>query len=498
MRDRFYILMLCCALGLGTGWAQIDASQQPVPLGEQQQPPDTTQSGAVPAGQDNAAAVSNDNPPLSGLDQPSLEPRAAARSFLIPGAHISQSLDSNIGGGTGSVAGVTRALGSITLQRLWSRYNVGLDYVGGGAFYPNYSVGATQVHQLDGDQRILWRTGQLAIRDSFSYLPEGMFGFGSFGGAGALSGIGGGFLGGGLGNFFGPGQFASLQQQPRLTNVSVADITQAFSPRSTVTVAGSYGLVHFIDNSFGFINSRQVAAQAAYNYLLSRKDQVGLAYGYQAFRYPGGTGTQPGSLVPVALPHFNTHLVNLLYGRRISGRMDLVLGAGPQLTELTNPLTGSSRVLSVSGRASLRYRFAKSSVGISYHHGNTSGSGFFTGVKSDVGRITYARPINRLWDMLADVGYTHNTRIFSTGVFLPKGVPPQASGYNFWYAGGSVQRQIGRNFSGFLSYQFNELYYSCGGVVPAGPTPTVACGGRSQRHVATVGLDWHPRPIRLD
>ena len=152
MRDRFYILMLCCALGLGTGWAQIDASQQPVPLGEQQQPPDTTQQqsgGAVPAGQDNAAAVSNDNPPLSGLDQPSLEPRAAARSFLIPGAHISQSLDSNIGGGTGSVAGVTRALGSITLQRLWSRYNVGLDYVGGGAFYPNYSVGATQVHQLD-------------------------------------------------------------------------------------------------------------------------------------------------------------------------------------------------------------------------------------------------------------------------------------------------------------------------------------------------------------
>src|SRR5207302_1896650 len=83
-------------------------------------------------------------------------------------------------------------------------------------------------------------------------LPEGMFGFGSYGGAGALPGlgIGGGSLGGGFGNFFGPGQFAALQQQPRLTNVSLADITQALSPRSKVTIAGSYGLVHFIDNNF--------------------------------------------------------------------------------------------------------------------------------------------------------------------------------------------------------------------------------------------------------
>ena len=142
MKNRFYISILCLAVGLGTGWAQNqnDASQQPVSLGEQQQSDNNQQQagGAVPAyGQDNSAAVSNDNPPLSGLDQPSLEPRVAARSFLIPGAHVSQSLDSNIGGGTARVAGVTRALGSITLQRLWSRYNVALDYVGGGAFYPN-------------------------------------------------------------------------------------------------------------------------------------------------------------------------------------------------------------------------------------------------------------------------------------------------------------------------------------------------------------------------
>jgi hypothetical protein len=491
------MLVLGTALALETGWAQSDNSQQQP--ASSQQPADNTQqqgTGAVPAfGQDNAAPVSNDNPPLSGLDQPSLEPRAAARSFLIPGAHVSESLDTNVGSGGPHINGITRALGSLSLQRLWSRYDVGVDYVGGVAFYPRSSAGAAQVHQLDADQRILWRTGQLGIRDSFSYLPEGMFGFGSFGGAGALPGlgIGGGILGGGLGNFFGPGEFATLQQQPRLTNVSLADITQALSPRSTVTIAGSYGLVHFVNNSFGFVNSRQVGAQAGYNYLLSRRDQVGIAYGYQVFRYPGIGGT-----------NFNTQLVHLLYGHRISGRMDLVLGGGPQYTQLNTAQTRSNTHLSASGRAMLRYRFEKSSVSLSYHHYNTSGSGFFTGAKSDVGQITYTRPINRLWDMLADIGYTHNARIFPLflGIPTPAGIPSNTTSYNYWYVGGALHRQIGRDFSAYIGYQFNELHFGCAAIpvpsVPSGVLPSLACGSRSQRHVATVGLDWHPHPIRLD
>src|SRR2546425_1702421 len=497
MRNRAYMLALGTALALGTGWAQSDSSQQQP--GSRQQPADNTQQQgtvAAPAfGQDNAAPVSSDNPPLSGLDQPSLEPRAAARSFLIPGAHVSQSLDTNVGSGGPHINGITRALGSLTLQRLWSRYDVGLDYVGGGVFYPRSSVGAAQVHQLDADQRILWRTGQLGIRDSFSYLPEGMFGFGSFGGAGALPGlgIGGGLFGGGSGNFFGPGQFASLQQQPRLTNVSLADITQALSPRSTVTLAGSYGLGHFIDNNFGFVNSRQVAAQGGCNYLLGRRDQIGIVYGYRSFRYPGISGT-----------NFNTQVVHLLYGHRISGRMDLVLGAGPQFTQLNTPQTKSSTQLSASGRAALRYRFEKSSVSLSYHHYNTSGSGFFTGAKSDVGRINYTQPINRLWNMLVDIGYTHNTRVFPLflGIANPASIPSNTTSYNYWYAGGSLHQHIGRDFSGYVSYQFNELYFGCAAVpvptVPSSAPPSLACGNRSQRHVGTVGLNWHPHPIRLD
>src|SRR5205823_4934463 len=98
-------------------------------------------------------------------------------------------------------------------------------YIGGGAFYTGRNTNFNQSHQLQAQDRYLWRTGQFSVRDSFSYLPEGSFGYGSYGGAGnylGLGGIGNTTPGGGIGgtefNFFGPGQFASIGQQPRINN----------------------------------------------------------------------------------------------------------------------------------------------------------------------------------------------------------------------------------------------------------------------------------------
>jgi hypothetical protein len=503
MHQFIWVVMF---LALGMSWAQNDSGQQPAENGQQpaesgQQPTASGQQpNAVPApafGQDNSSPQSSDNPPISGLDQPSLEPRGVARSYLIPGAHVSEAVDTNVNtsAGRSAINGVTRALGSLTLQKLWSRYDAALDYVGGGAFYTNHISRANQLHQLDADQRLLWRTGQLAIRDSFSYLPEGSFGYGSYGGTGAAAGLagggltGGGFVGGGIGNnFFGPGQFASLGQQPRITNVALADITESLNPRSSVTLAGSYGLVHFINSGFG-IDSRQTSAQAGYNYQLNRKDQIGLIYGFQEFRYPSSIGSS-----------FKTNLVNLLYGHRISGRMDLVLGGGPQLTQThfscppasicSAALLGTKSRLSGSGRAMLRYRFPKTSVGLYYDHYNSSGSGFFVGASSDIARLDVTRPIGRVWTGTVDVGYSHNNRLVPN----PTGLGIAALSYNYLYAGGAVRRQLGRDFGLSLSYQFNNLGFDstfCG-------TTGAPCSRTSQRHVAAVGLDWHPHPIRLD
>src|ERR1700734_2785504 len=93
-------------MGVSVAWAQGDQTQPPAP------PP-------VPAsGQKNPAPEVTENPPISAVDQPGLEPHAAPESFLLPGLHFSESVDSNAENQLGriSVSPVERVLGSLTLQ----------------------------------------------------------------------------------------------------------------------------------------------------------------------------------------------------------------------------------------------------------------------------------------------------------------------------------------------------------------------------------------------
>jgi len=85
-------------MSAGVAWAQSDQNQPPAP------PP-------VPAfGPENPVPPVSENPPISAIDQPGLEPHAAPESFLLPGLHFSESVDSNVAntlGGSG-VSSVTR------------------------------------------------------------------------------------------------------------------------------------------------------------------------------------------------------------------------------------------------------------------------------------------------------------------------------------------------------------------------------------------------------
>lgn len=457
----------------GTGWAQSDAGQ--------------SASGQPASGQENQPQ-SNANLPISGIDQPSLGPWFPTRSFLLPGVHVSEALDTNVGqtAGTSAINGVTRALGCLMLQKISGRYVTALDYVGGVAFYTGINPNLAQIQQFDAEQKILWHSGAFTVRDRFSYLPEGSFGFGAYGESGAynlgLGGIGytGGTLGQGLGGLFGLGAFGSLGQQPRIDNLTVADVTQNLSARSSLTFAGGYEIVHFTDNTAGFIDSNQITAQVGYDYKLTRKSQIALIYGFQHFQYPN----IPGSSL-------STHVVNVMYGHRISGRMDFLVGAGPQVTLINNsPLFGgSSNRVTVSARAALRYRFPRTSMGIYFDRYDSTGSGYFAGAVSDVVRFSVSRPLTRKWSATADIGYAYSSALQPT---LAGPLPPTTNSFQYVYAGAAVHRPLGRQFALFVSYQFNDLWFN-GASCNAGS----ACGS-AVRNVAAVGLDWHPRPIRLD
>jgi len=466
----------------------------------QGQPATTEQPTTAPPaafGQEPSAAPVSQAPPLTGLDEAALEPNISARSFLAPSFSISEFADtnaSNVLGGKRTWTGVTHLQGSVALQRLWSRYQTELDYVGGASIFDR-SLNTTQVHRLYFDQRFLWRTGVLQVRDVATYLPEGSFGFGGFGGnagggvglggsGGGGGGFGGGTFGGGGGSGgggqfpeFGGTTFGGVGNIPRLTNTAILDIQQRLNPRSAVTLAGAYGLLHFTHSAPNLINSRQVSGQAGYNYSLSRRSTLAAMYGYRSFSFP----SQGGGM-------FQTHVVHALYGYQLSGRMNLVLGGGPQYIRFSSPVNGSAHRVSGSGRATLQYRFSRASLGLNYDHYTSSGSGFFAGAETDLVRLTALRQMGRLWTLSAEVGYNHNRRLQQSLLGA------NARSYNTGVGGVHLARIFGRTLTGYVFYYFTEVEFS-NSVCVAG---TTSCGRVSNRNIAGIGLNWHPQAIRLD
>jgi len=496
-------------------WAQ-DSSTPPA-----EPAPATGQQEPVPAyGQEKAPPPISENPPLSGLDLPSLEPHAAPLSYLQPGATFSQSAETNGGNvpGSSGVNSTTRALGSLTLKRLWSNYDLALDYAGGIGYYNVQGQGLKLLQQMDVDQKITWKRGQLSLRDSFSYLPEGTFG-GAYGSTGS-QGIGS------LGNtsfglFANGSSMGTLGLAPRILNVSLADISENLTPKSAITVAGGYAFTHFygtdVATGTDFIGSSQTSAQVGYNRLLTPHTQIALVYGNQAFDF---------SFAGMA---FHSHIIQGMYGHRITGRLDLLLGAGPQFTfigsacSLFDVLVGNAHCsvsasgqplgsipntkLGVAAQARLRYKFTKTSLSLSYQRFETSGSGLFFGAQSDIVRLTAERPLSRVWSAFTDVGYSRQDRLQNltaaqqatcnlpgqTTPNLPACPGVNANTASYVFLGVGVHRAFGREFHGFASYQFNEIFFDESYCVPNTP-----CNRISNRNVLTFGLDWTPRPIRID
>jgi hypothetical protein len=448
------------------------------------------QSTPPPAafGQEGSPVVVNDNPPISGLDQPSLGPSVQPRSMLLGGVEGSESGDTNLGSSARTaVHSVTRALGGLTMQRLWNRYQLAAAYVGGVGYYNVSSLGLLQIHELQAQQTVLWKTGQFSVRDSFSYLPEGSFGYGSYGGAGGFQlGLGGigegmGMIGSGFGGHYGnlgSDQFGSLGQSPHVTNVTVADVVENLTPRSSVTAAASYGLLHFTDNNtLNLIGSRQFGGQVGYDYSIGPKDQIAVSAGYMSFHFPGIVGAD----------NINSDVVQLLYGHRISGRMNFIIGAGPQWTRIHDPILGTTTRLTGGGQFTLRYRLRKASLGLTYERFDTSGSGFFAGGQSDIATFSLTRPLGRKYNFQGDVGFARTRRLQNV-VF---GV--NANSFEYAFAGFAVRRQFNYNWGAFLAYQWNDQILDSSFC-----TPGVPCNRIAVRHVLTVGVDWHFHPIRLD
>ena len=441
----------------------------------------------APAFGQNAPVLNPENPPVSGLDEPTLELHTATRSFISPALQVSESADTNAGNqlGGSSVESVSRVLGALDLQQFWPKSDLFLEYLGGGAFYGSpYDVKQLQAVGLEAVTR--WRTGQATLRDTFSYLPDGSFDLSTYGGMPGLGLTSGGFglgaEGGGLPgtNNFGSGQEGSpIGDIPRLANTAILDAVQALNPVSAITVAGGFSNAHFFDPTDLLINSDQVTVEGGYSHLLSRHDQIGGVYAFQLFQFPQVSGGQ-----------IYNNVFNVRWSHTISGRMSLVAGAGPQYTEME--VGGYLSRWSLSARVQLRYKFAHSSLVATYEKFTSAGSGFFAGADTQAARLGFKRPLGRTWDFYGDLGYSYNSRLQTSPVDLG------AVGAGSFYEGSAraiFRKHMGRSYDFFAAYGFSEVGFDAV-VCLSGPGGT--CGKLSQRNVGTVGVEWHPRPTRIE
>jgi hypothetical protein len=264
-----------------------------------------------------------------------------------------------------------------------------------------------------------------------------------------------------------------------------------------------------------FIGSSQISAQLGYNRSLTSHTQLALVYGYQAFDF---------SVLGTA---FHSHVIQGLYGHRVSGRMDLLVGVGPQLTFIDTqsatcsesivapyycqafggtliPTTIKNTKLGVAARGRLRYKFPKASLDLEFQRFENGGSGLLAGAQSNIVSLSVSRPLSRTVSGFVDIGYSSNSSVqpLSEQQLIACGNPQifqaacpanDATSYSYGFVGGGLHRALGRDFHAYVSYQFNELAFDSS-FCNAG----TACNRISNRNVATFGLDWTPRPIRID
>ena len=463
-------------VALRPAWPQTDSGEPSFP--------NEAQSPAQLAPNPDATPQPTETSPMPGLNQSTPGSAGpAAPNYLEVAVHVSGGSGTDAygaSGGSSQFSPVGSVLGSLNLAKLRRRSETAIDYAGGVTFDSGYNHSgwdAQQLQQLDASHRILWRKAQLTFTDSLSDIHGGNFGLSSFGGASAYN----------L-RFSGDGSRAPADPDPEphagavqvglnretyITNVSAVELAWSLAPRSSIFLSGAYLFTDYLGSSQSLINGRQISTQAGYKYQLNSKDSVGLVYGYQTFRF---SMTTAGAVI--------TNSVQLVYRRRISGRMNLVLGAGPEMTNVNGGIAGKTQQVNTAARAALGYLFPRSSLTLSYSRGATTGYGLFAGGSSNTAQFSVNRAVSRLWQANMSAGYA------AVSSLQPATDGISGDSYNYAFVGMAVQRRLRHHLNAFASYQLNDESSFCGGAA--------GCAPRAVQHLVQIGIDWSFRPIRLE
>jgi hypothetical protein len=467
--------LLCAALSLGATLIHAQDEPQPAP-----EPSDEPMPGAPPKPAGYAfpgvigpggGELQPDFSPLTGFQNTTLGNPEMRHSYWVPGLQFSSTVNSNPVGTTSSDWSANNYfIGNVSLLEAWNRSTLGVNYSGGGAVSTDSAQSTAYYQQLSLSHSLQTERWLIQIVDNFAQSPQSQFGYGGGTNLG-VPGVGGSLgttipgLGGNYGatqNVYGVGPF--------LFNVGAVQATYALTKRSSVTMAGSYGLLHFTES--GNIDSNTTVGSIGYNYALNRNDTVGLVYRFSSYQFPGS---------PQA---YGDHVLSVAYGRKLTGRLALRLFAGPEVTIYRIPIGDKSRTTGFYVSAHAIYGFPRGSFTFGYDHSLSGGSGVLIGSGLDQVTAGVSRSLTRVWSGNLTFGYSRNSPVGGTSV---TGAPV----YSNWFVAGGVNRPIGRNFSFGVAYTATIGDYGGTGCTGGG------CTTSNMYNTVTINLQWHPRPFIL-
>jgi hypothetical protein len=424
----------------------------------------------------NPQGLTPDTSPLAGAAYISLGGLRTTRSYWQPHVDVFATFDSNPSQSTTtqpSWSTWTSFSGGVDIHRISGSSEMNVDYTG-GVMYSNDGTASNGVVQgLNFADKFSFRRSSISFFDQLSYLPEQAFGFGGLSGAslpgGGAPGLGPGFV---------PGQSILAGRGQSLLNSFVTEVDVHLTPRSSVTFAGGYTLQHYFDSDL--LDYGDVIGQAGYNYQLSPKNTIALVYRFSGFRYSHSSQS------------IDDHTAQISFARRVTGRLAFQIAAGPQVAVFRTPIPGGSgsssggttnpTQLYWSLNTTLQYQMQRTGLGLSYSHGVSGGSGVLAGSVNDTVTGSATRRMSRTFSSGVTAGYARNNG-------LTTGVTPSSQTYNYWFAGVNLTHPWGRSLGLTLSYQMQ--YQNSNAAFCVGPT----CGTNLLRHLISVGLGWHERPL---
>jgi hypothetical protein len=339
----------------------------------------------------------------------------------------------------------------------------------GTGLWNSYQGEAQTVQSFGYTQRLRFGRWMASITDQATYSPQSSFGFGGLQGiygSSALGSLGGSFIPSGIVPGTEPNQSVLTTDADRVSNTTAGELQYSLTARTAVRAGGSYGIIRGIDSAL--LDGNQYAASAGLDYRMDPSDTLGVNYSYSVYSFPDSQ------------EETRAHSAGVSFARRLTSRLSSQAYVGAQFSDISQMGVGYHQ-LGWGANGYLSYHRTRNSIGLSFYHGVSGGSGVFLGGANttNVG-LSFSRSLTHTTSFSLTGGYARNSS-------LQQGLSSDHT--NTFYAGASASRAVGRYASVYLGYTLQQQTLGAGVLSPN------AFNGR--QHMFNLGLSWSFRPIRL-